>query len=693
MIMSLERPAVRRAARRLAALGAGLALALAGCGGSAPGDADPPPASAGDPVVATVDGGGASVAFRASGADGTLVVPEGTVAQPTTLTITPLAPAAGEWLRVRVAGLHGVLAEPLTMMLTLPAGSVPSPDAAGVWRDGAQTVPLQTRVDPAARTIVLVLQQFADDAPAQRAQARRGTTDAAADATEIAALRTLSRSELYGVVEETVRVHEREQQFATAFKATAALTVLQMALETDGGTPDPLGLGLLADLKRIACANLASAVAASALTELPAFAGGGLEVAQWRARLIEPVHYWQAIVTRLGDGPCAGFDVDAALRAAEQRFRGAVETRLGGSRDAVTIGEVAPGLARAATLVGQDRLLGVPALGDAVQQETLQPVVAPLRATAWDASANGTTHDHYRDVLRIYGLASAFGSDLQMVGTSLSVGAYEGGSGSAGLGSGSAGGGAAPAEARTSTTVPARAGGSVELKGPIAALHCPAAASETLVVEFEGVKVLERASVGDRLLDGTLTFDVSALLAAAAIDPATRGLHTLLLRRVGSSCNAALGVADAELVRVALDFAAGQPPEPSKITGKLFSGSVVEYYMPYSSPECSRTCLEANPGADRCPINASWVGEITVTGDPRAYTTNYRWRVTDPPDAPWSEGVFAGSGTASSFSGSYAPPGSSTVLGLSFSVNESGRLFGQARWLCHLQEITLAAPE
>ncbi len=696
MTITLERPTARRAARWLAACFAGGALLLAGCGGggnSSPAVEEPPPAaSAGDPVVATVDGGGSKVAFSASGVAGTLEVPEGTFAEPTTLTITPLAPATGEWLRLRIAGPRGVLTRPLTMTLTLPAGSVPAASAAGVWRDGAQTVPLQTRVDVAARTIVLTLQQFADAAPAQRAQAmaaKHRLAEAAPLETEIAALRTLSRAELYGVVEETIRVHEREQQFATAFKATAALTTVQMVLETDGGTPDPLGVGLLSDLKRIACANLAGAVGAATLVEVPAFGGGGLAVAQWRARQIEPVHYWQAIVARLGDGPCAGVDVDGALVAVEQRYRSAVETRLGGSRDGVTIAEVAPGLARAAALVGQDRLLGVPAQGEVVQQETLQPLTAPLRATAWDASANGTTHDHYRDVLRIYGLYSAFGGDLQMVGTSLYVGAYEGGSGSAAMGSGSAGGGAGPNETRTATTVPARAGGSVELKGPITVLHCPAAATETLVVEFEGVKVLERASVGDSLLDGTLTFDVSTLLAAAAIDPATRGLHTLQLKRVGSSCNAALGATDAVLVRVTLDFAAGQPPEPSKITGKRFAGSVVEYYMPYDNPECSRTCLERNPGSDRCPVSASFVGEITVTGDPRAYSATYRWRITDPPEAPWLEAVFAGSGTANSFGGSYLPPGSPSVQSLYFSVDESGRLVGQSTWRCHLQEITL----
>ncbi len=113
--------------------------------------------------------------------------------------------------------------------------------------------------------------------------------------------------------------------------------------------------------------------------------------------------------------------------------------------------------------------------------------------------------------------------------------------------------------------------------------------------------------------------------------------------------------------------------------------------MPYDSPDCSRTCLERNPGSDRCPVSATFTGEITVTGDPRAYSATYRWRVTDPPDAPWLEGLFTGSGGTNSFGGTYLAPGSSSVQSLSFAVDESGRLVGQSTWRCHLQEITLAA--
>lgn len=695
---STRRRRHRRVHPWLAGVAAAVLLTIGGCGGGG-GDAapqDPPPAVApGDPAVGQVDDEGGAVAFTASGVAGRLVFPSDAVDAPTTLTVTPVAPADGEWLRLRVSGLRGVLPRAVTLTLTLPDGSTAAANATGVVRDGAQLLPLPTTVDAGGRSVVVTLQQFAEAAPAaaQRSAKRRPQAEAPAEATEFALLKTMSRSQVYGAVEETIRVHEREQQFATAFKAAAALTTVQLLLESDGGTPDPLGVGLLADLKRIACANLNSAVAAATLTEVPAFAPGGLEVVQWRARLVEPVHFWLGIVARLGDGPCAGVDADAALLAAETRYRNAAESRLAGRRDAATLAEVMPGLARANTLIGQDRLLAVPALGERVQQEVLQPLVAPLRATAWDASANGTTHDHYGDVLRVYGLASALAGDLQMVGTSLYATSYEGATGSAALGSGGAGGGAGYADTRTTLSVPARPGGTVDVSGPIAALHCPAAAAERLVVEFEGAKVLDRPSVGSRLLDGQLAFDVSALLAAAAIDPATRSVHTLLVKRVGSGCNAVLGVGDAVLVQVRLDFAAGQPPEPSKITGKRFTGSVVEYYMPYDNAECSRSCLDQNPGSNRCKVNATLAGEISVLGDPRAYSTTYRWHEVDPAVGPWSEGVFTGSGTASSFSGSALLAGASSARTLAFSVDDGGRLVGQAMWRCHLQEISFGVTE
>jgi hypothetical protein len=242
-------------------------------------------------------------------------------------------------------------------------------------------------------------------------------------------------------------------------------------------------------------------------------------------------------------------------------------------------------------------------------------------------------------------------------------------------------------------TVPARVGGRVDLTGPIAVLACPDAARERLVITFEGVTVLDRASAGAELLAATQSFATSSLLAAAGIAPTTEGTHVLEVRRVGSSCNAAFGTGDAVLMRIRLDFLAGKPPPPSRITGKTFSGTMVEYYMPYDSG-CSTSCLERNPGGDRCPVAGHWVTTLAATGDPSAYVATVRRRHSDsPPDAPLLEDVFAGAGTAQSFGGSwrsglYFPPTST----MNFSVNESGALTGTIRYQCHLLEMSLAAP-
>jgi hypothetical protein len=117
-----------------------------------------------------------------------------------------------------------------------------------------------------------------------------------------------------------------------------------------------------------------------------------------------------------------------------------------------------------------------------------------------------------------------------------------------------AGAGATPNETVRELSVATRAGAQVTLAGPIDVLSCPNAAQERLVVDFEGATVLDRASVGARLLDGTLVFEVDALLAAANIRAVDARRHRLRVKRTGSTCNTAFGTADAVLVTVTLDF-------------------------------------------------------------------------------------------------------------------------------------------
>lgn len=674
--------------------------AIAGCGGSD----DSPPATLvtppavqppGAPVSATIGAAGATLAFTASGIASTLTFPAGSVPSDTNVTVTPLPPLAGEWARVQVTGPAGVLPAAAVWALQLPAGDAPAAGASGLDVSAGSTLPLPTRVDAAARRVSISVQAFGGIAanPALAVQqAAGGPVRALADGdsgTTLAAIRALPPAQMFAAVEETIRVHEREDRFATAFRAVTAVTAVQMAMEVGDATFAGQAAAMIDRLAADACARLNSAVAAATLVPVPQdFGADGLDGIRWRARAVEPIHYWHAIVRRLG-GPACGADVAGALASLERAFAQASSSQLQTASDVVTFRKVTGPLGAAKELIARDAALGVPALGEQVRATTLEPTMPPLRVAAWDVSVNASTHDHYRDVFRIYGIDTPMAEDVQQARTRLQVVSRESGGQELGR---ALGGGTGRGQAVTVITVPARAGGTLELTGPIDVLHCPSPANERLVVEFENATVINRASIATKLLDGTESLNVSPLLVAAGIDTATEGTHTLRIKRVGSTCNAALGLSDAVLVQVRLDFLAGKAPPPSRITGRLFTGRMTEFYMPFDSG-CSASCLERSPFPDRCPVIGYYDTTLTATGDPSRYSVTLRWKHSQAPaDAPTLEDVFAGPGSPTSLNANWSSGMYLRNSQMQFSVDSAGALRGTIRYQCHLLAMDLLGP-
>lgn len=685
--------------RLAAGLFAALLGILAGCGGGGGAEPTEPttsePVLPGPPVTATIGAAGGEIRFTASGVAGRLQIPAGALAAESAITVTPLAAATGEWARLDLSGIDAVLERPATLTLTLPAGSSLDPAAAVTQTAAVDDILLPATLDPAAREISVPVQKFSLGAVSRALAAGRRAAPPGNPATLILNQRLLVQLR---VIKAEARYRElvRFGDFSSTLELSMSIAALLQSSGLDGY--DAQARPWLERAATSACGELGLAIDRVASTPAPTELDPEGNVARaFISRVSGPLLYWASIVDRLG-ASCRGLDPQATLSQAHARLLAVVERKLRERQDLATlkgaVGEAAA--AKGLQQQGQTLAAVVPAaprtlpatLGAQLRDEVMEPTLAPLRAAHWQAAGADATQDPYRLSLAVFGAASPLADDVQMVRTSLQVGSAEG---PQALGSGQAGGGATPAQSVRELTLPARKGGRVTVSGPIDVLHCPGAASERLVIDFQGATVLDRAAAGARLLDGSLAFEVDALLAAASIDPATEGTHELRVRRVGSSCNAALGLAaDALLVRVRLDFLAGKPPPPSLIAGKSYSGTLVSYYAPFRHPDCSRSCLQ--PGESRCRVSGDSDFEVSIAGTAAEYTTSTRTRPRLPPEFQpvWNERVFKGRGTTNSAGGLQMNYIASRIPEIQLTLDPAtGVVTGTIVGMCSEEEFTL----
>lgn len=545
-----------------------LVAAIAGCGGGddgpAPTTATPPAVQPpGTPVSATIGAAGGELAFTASGIGGTLRFPAGTLAGDTVVTVTPLAPATGEWARVRIDGPVGVLDEPatLTLRLTDAVGRM----AAGVRIDGTGQLPLPTRASADRRELAISVQAFADPAPATapvRAQSTPVTALAAsAPPPVIGAQRDLSAQITLDALRRSIEAHEREVSVHTGLDANLAAAAVRQMINGNDPAEARLALQEIATATDKACTQLRVTLLAAQSATVPADlnARDETESRQWIFQVLAPALYWQAVVMKLGGDPCANADVYGVLNAKLAELLAWVQAKTTARHDADGTGRIVAPVPQMASLARHARILDAPPLETRLVSGFVEPAMLPLRAITWAADA--PTQAHYLLVLslvqdRYVGLyVGPFRDDAQMVRTRVQAQSRSTAGGTTEiLDQATGGGGATPNQTLRDLTLAARAGAQVTVAGPIDVLSCPAAAQERLVIEFEGAVVLDRPSAGARLLEGNVVFEVDALLAAANIRAVDARRHRLLVKRVGSTCNTAFGSTDTVLVTITLDF-------------------------------------------------------------------------------------------------------------------------------------------
>lgn len=534
-------------------------VACGGGGGGAEPVEPPPPAAPGSAASASIGADGGSLAFTANGVAGSLSIPPGALKAHTTLTVTPLAPAAGEWARVQIEGAVGVLEIPVTLTLQLP--DAPGPAATGVVVEAGGALPLPSTRGADGRSLAIELQDFGE-AATTTAAAAPGRVQALAvrplasgpPPAPVAARMALTPQERLDALRRSIERHERELSVRSGLSSIlAAVSVRQMIGEVDNAAA---ALRELEQARDRVCTKLRVALMAAEIITVPADlnARDENESQRWIFGAMAPVLYWQAVAQQLGGEPCSGADVDAVFSAKWRELLNWVRTRTTQLNDAVGFGQVLRPVPQAATLASHAVILRAPALGRTVKTTFVEPAMLPLRTMAWDTAT--ASQAHYQPVLsQLDGQYTApFQDDVQLSGTTLRVGSYSDLAATQIEGSATMGRQATPQSSVKAWTVSAKAGGKIGLDGPIQVLKCPSPASERLVVTFEGTEVLNQASAGDLLLQGSLGFEVNRLLNAAGIQPANATQHVLKLWRKASSCNAAFGLGDAAVAEVTLDF-------------------------------------------------------------------------------------------------------------------------------------------
>ena len=522
-------------------------LLLTACGG---GSEEATPVPPGPPVTQSVDATGGKIVLMSSGVKTTLDIPAGALGAATSITVTPVAPLAGESARVSVTPPNLRFAQPVTVTFGLPAGRTPNKATALVQQLNGRALIRASTVDAAARTVTAqidVLGQF--DRSVALASARAHAL--AASAPDTAPDGTLS---LQDVADIGARVAEAQSElvnlqvdgsFTKAIVLKLTIAQLLQASGLDGYTAQ--AEPWLASAKLSVCAAFAQAsqrAGAQVITNL-----GDYEL------FARGVMYWEGIANALGGDPCPGPSADAVLQPKLAQVAAYMTGQVATPQMPTAFAPLANEVSGNVELGRQATTLGVAGVEAHTDSLFVRPVVQPLRDAAFATAVQSGDQQAYLPLLGALPDMSELQRDAQYADTTLTLVSKD--ASGAVIGAVTLGRGTSPGSEVTTATVRADVAGSIALSGSVAVLHCPNAASERLQSRLEAVGVDDVASNGDALLAAgqTLAHGMPALLASAGIAPANATQATFTIRRAGSSCAQTFGLGDATLATVTLDFA------------------------------------------------------------------------------------------------------------------------------------------
>ncbi len=558
--------------RRLqAALVLAATLIVSACGGGE----DAAPVPPGPPATQSVDATGGKIVLTASGIKTTLDIPAGALPAATSITVTPVAPLAGESARVIITPSNLRFAQPVSVIFELPVGRTPNKAAAVVQRLNGRSLIHASTVDATARTVKAqfdVLGQFTrSSATSARILARAHALAASApdtppegtlslqDQADVAARVAEAQAELVNL--------QVDQSFDKAIVLKLSIAELLQSTGLDGYVAQ--AVPWLESAKVSACAAFAQASQRASAQEINNLGDYDL--------FGRGVLYWDGIVQRLGGDPCPGPSADTVMQAMLAQLTAYMTGKVATPQPAAAFAPLANEVNTAVELGRQATTLGVQGVEAHTDSVFVQPVMQPLRNAAFATAGQSGDQQAYLPLLAALPNVSELQHDAQYADTTLTLVSKD--ASGAVLGTRTLGRGASPGAEVTTATVRADVAGSIELSGNVAVLHCPSAASERLQTHFEAVQVDDLASVGDALLPSgqMLVHGLPALLASAGIAPANATQATFTIRRAGSSCAQTFGTADATLVTITLDLS----PHPEVV---LRSAVIItEDYSPTAS--------------------------------------------------------------------------------------------------------------
>jgi hypothetical protein len=521
---------------------------VAACGGSD----DAAPAPPGPPTTQSVDATGGKIVLGASGIKTTLDIPAGALGVATSITVTPVAPLAGESARVNVAPSNLRFAQPVTVTFELPAGRTPNKAAALVQRLNGRSLIRASTIDVAARTVtaqVDVLGQFTHSSAASaRVLARAHALAASApdtppdgtlslqDQADVAARVAEAQAELVDL--------QVDQSFERAIVLKLSIAELLQSTGLDGyvAQAEPW----LESAKISACAAFSQAsqrASAQVITNLGDYDLFG-----------RGVLYWYAVAQALGGDPCPGPSADAVMQSMLSQLAAYLTGKVATPQPAAAFPPIADELKADVELGRQATTLGVAGVEAHTDSVLVQPVVQPLRNAAFGTAVQSRDQQAYVPLVGALPAVSQLARDAQFVDTSFTM-VSKSATGAV-IDTVTLGRGDAPGSEVAAATLRADVAGSIELSGDVAVLHCPDAAAELLKTRFETIDVDGVASLGEALLGAgqTLSHGLPALLAAAGLFPANATQAIFTIRRADSTCAAALGITDDLLATVTLDF-------------------------------------------------------------------------------------------------------------------------------------------
>lgn len=586
--------------RRLLSIGLLAVMTACGGGGGGSGTEPPPPVTAppvplGPPVTATIGAAGGTLDVAAGALSAQVSVPAGAVAGETAFSVTAYTPAAGEQMRLRITPAGVALAKPVVLSVVLPAGSPPDASAAWTWVSGTVATALPSQVD-AGKHRVEARFSYLPAASVQQALRVSRRTAPPNEPAELS-LRNTTIQQRVAQAERALQALKRAHQFGEAFELQVSVAMLLQSSGLDGyaaaATP------WLDGAMQSACGELYAAMTAAQGTRIAT-------QGDFR-RLASRLLYWHSTVQKLGRGECAGAGGAVVTALYSELIDKAVLREKELLRQNASHGQVAAEAQEPADgqrLTGEALLLNDEAAAQRFKTEHVEKLLQPFREAAWAGAAQGITQQHYQQVLDGFGPGSQFTqdaryvigtdsikTDAQYVLTEMNLAGFDrSGQQRAGrshilaahdarplaqTGSARLGRGSGPGEQIAQATLAMETDGSLEIAGDIGVLRCPTPASERLIVSFEGHVVSDTGATENRHLGSALRLQASTLLTAAGIEPPNARQHTLTVRRVGSSCNAAFGDGDRTLATVTLDFAPERQWKPSET---LATAPVIEGY-------------------------------------------------------------------------------------------------------------------